>query len=366
MGYSDEHIRSIERETTFLGVHPDEVERLRIGIVEAVRSGALVDQTYRIWNDRRAAFCWIHLEGSVKAQDDGSKLLYGVYSDVSERMRLERELIDANEKMQDIVNAIPGGVAIYKVSDIFETTYFSDGVAQLTGYTSEEYQQLIQQDAAEMIYVEDAAIVLSKAAEVIQSHGIAKFEFRKQHRDGHIVWVRVQMKWVGEDEGCPLLPLRVSQYHRQQGSSAGDGSSGEFYSRWDRQLSDRGEAFPSHVLFGRRGSAFRLYPQEYEEVVRGDAFELIYEPDRKRVFAVIQAVLTNGDVLDVSYRMRHKDGHLIWIHLNGRRMGPLSDSMRFYAVFTGMSSEPGSSKASPTRRRTASMSSISRITICFM
>lgn len=34
---------------------PDEVERLRIGIVEAVRSGALVDQTYRIWNDRRAA-----------------------------------------------------------------------------------------------------------------------------------------------------------------------------------------------------------------------------------------------------------------------------------------------------------------------
>lgn len=40
--------------------------------------------------------------------------------------------------------------------------------------------------------------------------------------------------------------------------------------------------------------------QEYEEVVRGDAFELIYEPDRKRVFAVIQAVLTNGDVLDVS------------------------------------------------------------------
>lgn len=115
MGYSDEHIRSIERETTFLGVHPDEVERLRIGIVEAVRSGALVDQTYRIWNDRRAAFCWIHLEGSVKARNDGSKLLYGVYSDVSERMRLERELINANEKMQDIVNAIPGGVAIYKV-----------------------------------------------------------------------------------------------------------------------------------------------------------------------------------------------------------------------------------------------------------
>lgn len=339
MGYSDEHIRSIERETTFLGVHPDEVERLRIGIVEAVRSGALVDQTYRIWNDRRAAFCWIHLEGSVKAQDDGSKLLYGVYSDVSERMRLERELIDANEKMQDIVNAIPGGVAIYKVSDIFETTYFSDGVAQLTGYTSEEYQQLIQQDAAEMIYVEDAAIVLSKAAEVIQSHGIAKFEFRKQHRDGHIVWVRVQMKWVGEDEGCPLLHC---VFHNITDSKEAQLEMAHLVNSIPGGIASyriEGKRFiPTYYSDGV--VALSGYTrQEYEEVVRGDAFELIYEPDRKRVFAVIQAVLTNGDVLDVSYRMRHKDGHLIWIHLNGRRMGPLSDSMRFYAVFTGMSSE---------------------------
>lgn len=37
--------------------------------------------------------------------------------------------------------------------------------------------------------------------------------------------------------------------------------------------------------------------------------------------------------------MRHKDGKLIWVHLNARRMGPLSDNTRFYEVFTGMSAE---------------------------
>ena len=36
--------------------------------------------------------------------------------------------------------------------------------------------------------------------------------------------------------------------------------------------------------------------------------------------------------------MRHKNGQLIWIHLNGRRMGPLR-KIRFYAVFTGMSAD---------------------------
>ena len=35
---------------------------------------------------------------------------------------------DKKLNAQDIINAIPGGVAIYKVSDIFETVYYSDGV----------------------------------------------------------------------------------------------------------------------------------------------------------------------------------------------------------------------------------------------
>lgn len=68
----------------------------------------------------------------------------GVYSDVNKRVLLEQELTAAKDKMQDIINAIPGGVAIYKVSDIFETIYFSDGVPELSGYTVEEYPRTHQ------------------------------------------------------------------------------------------------------------------------------------------------------------------------------------------------------------------------------
>ena len=65
----------------------------------------------------------------------------------------------------------PGGVAIYRVSDIFDTVYFSDGVPALTGYTVEEYQGMIRQDAAEMTYKEDTAMVVSRALQVVQSKG---------------------------------------------------------------------------------------------------------------------------------------------------------------------------------------------------
>ena len=79
--------------------------------------------------------------------------------------------------------------------------------------------------------------------------------------------------------------------------------------------------------------------EEYSEMARHDVFDIVYEQDRERVLEAAQAALASGEVLDVSYRMRHKDGRLIWIHLNGRRMGPMSETSKFYAVFTGMSAE---------------------------
>lgn len=205
MGYSEEHIRNTKKETTYLGVHPDDVALLKEKIETAISTNSIMKHTYRLWHDKKGEYRFICLESSVKAQKDGTKILYGIYSDVSEQKWLEKELISASEKLQDIVNAIPGGVAIYKISDLFETVYFSDGVSELSGYPVEEYAELVKQDALKMTYQEDKEMVVSKAWAVIKSQGVADFEFRMQHRDGHLVWVRVQMKFIGEEDGYSLI-----------------------------------------------------------------------------------------------------------------------------------------------------------------
>lgn len=252
---------------------------------------------------------------------------------------LKEELTDTNEKMQNIINAIPGGVAIYKVSDIFETIYFSDGVPELSGYTAKEYQKMIKQDAAAMTYWEDTEMVIAKAREVIQTHEIATFEFRRQHRDGHIVWVRTQIKWIGEQDGYPLLHCvfhNISDFKEAQ-----------------LEMNHLLNSIPGGIV-SYRVENNRFIPtyfsdgvmtlsghtrKEYEEMVKNDALDIIYRADRQRVLNATINALKTGDVLDISYRIRHKDGYLIWIHLNGRRMDPYSKTMRFYAVFTGISSE---------------------------
>lgn len=252
---------------------------------------------------------------------------------------LERELTKANEKMQDIINAIPGGVAIYKVSDIFETVYFSDGVPELSGYTVEEYHELIKKDAAEMTYWEDTEMVVSKAREVIRTHEVSQIEFRKQHRDGHIVWVRVQIKWIGEEDGCPLLhcvfhnisDLKEAKLELDHLVNSIPGGIASYQIEESRisltYFSDGVASLTGHTR------------EEYEQIVRQDMSGIVYSCDKERVKAALKTALESGETMDISFRVWHKEERLIWIHLNARRMGPRAGNMKFYAVYTGMSGE---------------------------
>ncbi len=216
MGYSEAHKKDIEQSTDFLGVHPEDAGALREKIQAAILCNGTMHHVYRLFNDDLGEYRWIRLDGSVKEREDGTRLLYGVYSDVSESVRLEKELTAANEKLEHIVNAIPGGVASYRVEgDRFIPIYYSDGIMALSGHSREEYKKM----------------------------------------------------------------------------------------------------------------------------VRRDVFDIIYASDQKRVRGAVRAAVQSGGVLDVSYRMRHKDGSLVWIHLSGQRMGPLAEQTEFYAVFTGISDE---------------------------
>lgn len=339
MGYSETHTRSEKPEISYLNVHPEDLEPLHKKIDELIRHGGLLQVTYRLWNDPRREYRWIQLNASLQTQKDGKKRLYGVYSDVSEQKRLEWELTGANEQMRDIINAIPGGIAIYKVSDIFETVYFSDGIPELSGYTVQEYRELVKGDAAILIYPDDTAMVVKTVWEAIRNHTVADLEFRKQHRDGHVVWVHVQAKQIGEEHGCPLLHcvfhnISALKETRQELNHLVNSIPGGIASY--RIVNNH--FVPSFFSDGVAALSGHTR-EEYEALLNGDVLNTVYPPDRERVFAAAKTAVQSGEVLDLSYRTRHKNGSLIWVHLNGRRIDPLSESCRFYAVFTGMPPE---------------------------
>lgn len=335
MGYSEKHIHEVGQRTDYLGVHPSDRLSLEKKVRKVLKDGGLLRETYRVWNDKKGGFHWIHLEGAVKSQEDGKKLVYGIYSEVDEQKRLENDLTEAYEKTQDIINAIPGGVAVYKVTDRLETIFYSDGVPQLTGYTVEEYRKIMAQDASKGIYEEDRNLVQSTVKHVIETHKVATLEFRKLHREGFIVWVRVQLKWIGEEDGIPLIhgvfhnitDLKKTQFEMEHLINSIPGGIASYRVEGDRFI----PTFYSDGVLALSGHTRK----EFGELICEDALEIIFETDQKRVRSAAKTALETGEVLNISYRMRHKNGKLIWIHLNGRRMGPFGECMQFYAVFTG-------------------------------
>ena len=242
---------------------------------------------------------------------------------------------DKKLNAQDIINAIPGGVAIYKVSDIFETVYYSDGVPALSGYSRDEYDLLIKQDAADLIYQEDAAMVIRKIRQVLEAGKSASFEFRKQHRDGHIVWVNVHARKIGEDGGHPLLQCvfhNISAFKQAQEELAHVINSipGGIAAYDFNDMQNPRRLFCSDGVAKLFGCSDAADLQHYA----ANPWSMVFKEDYQRVYDAFQHMFISSDTLDLSYRITRKDQVLEWVHLNGKAINGI-----FYAVFTGMSDE---------------------------
>lgn len=242
---------------------------------------------------------------------------------------------DKKLNAQDIINAIPGGVAIYKVSDIFETVYYSDGVPALSGYSREEYDLLIKQDAADLIYHEDAAMVIRKIRQVLEAGKSASFEFRKQHRDGHIVWVNVHARKIGEDGGHPLLQcvfhnISAFKQAREELAHVINSIPGGIAAYDFNDMQNPRRLFCSDGVAKLFGCSDAADLQHYA----ANPWSMVFKEDYQRVYDAFQHMFISSDTLDLSYRITRKDQVLEWVHLNGKAINGI-----FYAVFTGMSDE---------------------------
>lgn len=242
---------------------------------------------------------------------------------------------DKKLNAQDIINAIPGGVAIYKVSDIFETVYYSDGVPALSGYSRDEYDLLIKQDAADLIYQEDAAMVIRKIRQVLEAGKSASFEFRKQHRDGHIVWVNVHARKIGEDGGHPLLQcvfhnISAFKQAREELAHVINSIPGGIAAYDFNDMQNPRRLFCSDGVAKLFGCSDAADLQHYV----ANPWSMVFKEDYQRVYDAFQHMFISSDTLDLSYRITRKDQVLEWVHLNGKAINGI-----FYAVFTGMSDE---------------------------
>ena len=122
------------------------------------------------------------------------------YSALQEEEKLNMELEKNKIEINNLINSIPGGIAIYRLTDHFETLFFSDGVAALSGQTRNEYAAYIKGDASKIIYTEDQKRVLEVAINAIKSKIPIDVTYRIYHKSGELVWVHLNAVLIEEDD----------------------------------------------------------------------------------------------------------------------------------------------------------------------
>ncbi|MDD3340571.1 MAG: response regulator, partial [Lachnospiraceae bacterium] len=119
---------------------------------------------------------------------------------LEEEQKTNTSLKKSKLEMDNLINSIPGGIAIYRLTDHFETLYFSDGLAALSGYSREEYAAYIKGDASKIVYVEDRARVLAIAEDAIKNGESIDVAYRICLKNGGLIWVNLNAILIEEDD----------------------------------------------------------------------------------------------------------------------------------------------------------------------
>ncbi len=150
----------------------------------------------------------IHCADEVKSNAEIIALATGGTSvDLAERKLLEEQVKNYDLQLSTVVNAIPGGIVLFEMldEDRHKVLYASEGIAKLSGRSSEEFRA----DAAKS---HDAAVVeadidlLQKAVErTVHYNEPLNISYRIWHKDGTQRWVNMKGRIIGEQNDHPVL-----------------------------------------------------------------------------------------------------------------------------------------------------------------
>jgi diguanylate cyclase (GGDEF)-like protein/PAS domain S-box-containing protein len=183
-------------------VHPDDLDRIVEANHRAIATGEPFHEQYRaLHRDGREVSV---REDSVLVSDDRGQPRFwlGLMVDVSDAVKTERRLEEAEAKYGTLVEQIPAIVYVDLADDQMTTSYVSPQIQELLGITPQEY--LDNPDLwAEHLHPEDRDNALATYLHGRDTGGPFTYEYRLISRDGRVVWFRDSAVVIHDRHGAP-------------------------------------------------------------------------------------------------------------------------------------------------------------------
>ncbi|HET7271185.1 MAG TPA: PAS domain-containing protein [Rubrobacter sp.] len=290
----------------------------------------------RIWDEVQAALAGrksFELQYSIRRKDGGVRhveergqglfsedgeveAIEGVVYDVTERVRAEEALREAEERYRTLVEQIPAVTYIDRADDSFESVYTSPQIEEMLGYSQEEWRA--NRLWEKRLHPADRERVLA-ADDRLEIRGEAfSEEYRLLAKNGSVVWVREEAVLIRDEQGEPLYwqgvifdmterkeaeeELRKSQANLAEAQRMAHLGSWE----WDLRT---GEVDWSDETFRVYGFEPQSFAPSFERLL-----EVVHLEDRKVLRQAVEDALHQHRPYDFEHRIVKPDGEVRLVH----------------------------------------------------
>jgi PAS domain S-box-containing protein len=184
-------------------IHPDDLTKVDATLHDLFAHNTPFDIEYRVQR-KDGKWIWLHERAVSNIEMEGAHYTYGIFSDVTERKKLEEELRSAREQLEYAVFSNPAVIYVGKptpdFSD-FDGTFISKSVSSVLGY---EPEQFIGESGSKFwqshLPVEDRRKYMAEIP-LLWRNGQHVFEYRFLHKDGKYRWIREEQRVIRNAEG---------------------------------------------------------------------------------------------------------------------------------------------------------------------
>jgi len=244
--------------------------------------------------------------------------------EIAERHRAEDERDRASGSLVRLLENVPAVVYLWQARERADGqwfTYVGDQIAQLLGYTPEEWND---SNWRERVHPHDRVRVNDAAQHSIDTGEPFQMEYRYLARDGRVVWVVDRATIVARnDHGEPLLfeGVMIDVTAQREAETAAESATGQLAELLDLgtaalycyELDEDRARTPRVVYVSQKLGSYLGLTEASQLSDPGRWFDAVHPDDRSRVEAAVEHAWTTGADRIGQYRVIDRDGVIVWL-----------------------------------------------------
>lgn len=310
VGWEPEELRVLPIEAF---IHPEDLDRVASEFGSLSPNCPRVTSLHRV---RHKSGHYIWLDSVFRLTESGDVVAAG--RDVTDRRAVEQSLADSEARYRLLADH-SSDLIILKPTFDGVRAYVSPSLHSVVGYDPDEFAAI---PASDLIHPEDRERVAALFASLSVETPCQTSVHRVRHKAGHWIWLDADFKLTNAGQPSQSVIVRArdisARHEAEQALAASE-------ARWGFALESSAQGVwdtdfeHGQIFYSAAWKALLGYASDELETTPMLWLDLMHPDDREAAFeANLQHLEGCTDAFDQEFRMRHKDGHWVWIHDRGK------------------------------------------------